>query len=83
LLGYRPTEPDCFPGGLSQQEQHIADFTGLRLHLPEKRARSAKEIPPELLEKAQRIYGPIDRVIDDLPGAFVAGAHMAPMVADL
>jgi hypothetical protein len=68
---------------LWQQEQRIADFTGLRLSLPERRPRSAKDIPPDLLEKARAIYDPIDRVIDGLPDAFLSGPQMAPLVADL
>lgn len=68
---------------LWQQQDRIASFTGLPLRLPQRRARSTKDVPPELLEKARRIYDPIDRVIDGLPDAFVSGPHMAPLVADL
>lgn len=53
-------------------QEEISNFLGLTFKAPERRERSAKNIPEDIQLAADAVYDPIDRIVDDLPGCFLA-----------
>ena len=53
-------------------EERIREFTGLPVVLPPRRARSEKSVPEEVRASVERVYGPLDERIDQLPDVFQA-----------
>ncbi|WP_136659790.1 hypothetical protein [Nitratireductor sp. XY-223] len=52
----------------------LSDFAGFPVRLPGRRERSARTVSPDLRRKAEQLYGELDRTIEELPDAFIAGA---------
>lgn len=68
---------------LWDHEETVSDFTGIAFKAPPRRARVAKDIPSDLRQAAERLYGPIDALINQLPKCFVAGPQYKGLVSKL
>lgn len=66
-----------------RRQQEIADFTGLKFDPPQRRKRTPKEIPEEILQAASAVYNPIDEILAELPDIFPASRDMEETVAKL
>jgi hypothetical protein len=68
---------------LWDHQDRLAEFTGLPVELPPRRARSEKSVSADVGQAVARVYGPIDAAIAKLPDAFEAGPdmerHLAPL----
>ncbi|CUK01537.1 hypothetical protein RUE5091_02263 [Ruegeria denitrificans] len=64
-------------------KETISRFTGWKFNPPERRERAPKNIPADLMAAADRVYGPIDAVIDQLPKCFIASRQFRRTVEDL
>ena len=58
----------------------ISEFIGLDFIPPERRQREPKTIPEDIRVGADKIYDPIDQVVDELPKIFVASRQYAEIV---
>ncbi|MBO9445521.1 hypothetical protein [Ruegeria sp. R14_0] len=68
---------------LWEHKETISQFAGWKFDPPERRDRAPKNIPAELRAAADRVYGPIDAVIDQLPKCFVASSIYRRTVDEL
>lgn len=66
-----------------EYQDTISRFTGLEFKPPERRDRAPKDIPADLKAKADRVYDPIDEVIDQLPRCFIASKRYRTTVQEL
>jgi hypothetical protein len=68
---------------LWDHQETISRFTGLDFKPPKRRERTPKDIPDEFKASADRLYDPIDEVIDQLPECFVASSYYSGVVKKL
>ncbi|WP_170402517.1 SseB family protein [Ruegeria arenilitoris] len=68
---------------LWDHQETISRFTGLEFTPPKRRERTPKDIPEEFKTSADRLYDPIDEVIDQLPECFIASAQYKSVVDKL
>lgn len=61
----------------------IESFLGLKFNLPERVQRTPKSIPQDIQTKASTVYDPIDAVIRELPGVFMASKSYATLLDKL
>ncbi len=66
--------------GLWENTDRISEFCGLNIRLPVKRRRTRKDIAPDLLAAAQRVYSPIDEDLARLPDCFIAESRIGRML---
>ncbi len=68
--------------GLWDNANLLSEFTGLDIRMPKRRARSEKDVSPELVALAEESYGPLDAALARLPDAFVAQPKYAALLND-
>ncbi len=64
-------------------QRDIANFTGFEFVPPARTERAPKNIPAALLEAANSVYDPIDKVVAELPSCFVASKGFTPIADKL
>jgi len=61
----------------------LSDFCEQKVVLPAQRERAHKNFPPDLLEKAQKLYGPLEEGIRGLPDAFIAEPKYSRIISEI